>query len=162
MQSTIRDACADDQNAIRRLLCDAFGRRAEADLVEALRDCGALSISLVTERDGELVGYIALPRLRSPKLGLALAPLAVAALHRGRGIGSRLIKEGLNRARDAGNEIVFVLGAPEYYERQGFSLEAAQPFPCAYAGPYFMAIWLGDARRTPEPVIYPDAFDAIP
>jgi putative acetyltransferase len=135
VQSTIRDARVDDQDAIYRLLCDAFGRCAEADLVEALRDCGALAVSLVAEHEGELVGYIALPRLRSPKFGLALAPLAVAAAHRGKGIGSRLIKEGLNRARDAGNEIVFVLGEPDYYARQGFSLEAGQPFPCAYAGP---------------------------
>jgi putative acetyltransferase len=130
-------------------------------LVEALRGSGALCISLVAEDEGELVGYIALPRLRSPKFGLALAPLAVAAQQQGKGIGSRLIKEGLNRARDAGNEIVFVLGEPDYYARQGFSKEAAEPFPCAYAGPYFMALWLADARRRPEALIYPEAFNAL-
>jgi putative acetyltransferase len=60
----------------------------------------------------------------------------------GGGIGAGLIEAALGIARATGEEIVFVLGEPDYYRRFGFSAEAAAPFASPYAGPYFMALAL--------------------
>lgn len=152
---------AQDWGAVEHLLRDAFGRPAEADLVAALRDGGVLAISLVAKEQGAITGYVGLSSLKSPNKALALAPLAVVSSARGRGLGARLVSEGLERARRAGAEIVFVLGDPSYYTRFGFSAEASRPYPCIFAGPYFMAIRLVQTHGKPEAVVYPEAFDAL-
>lgn len=157
----LREERAEDRPGIHQLLVDAFPGPQEAKLVDALRGGGDLAISLVAEEDGELIGYLGLPRLKSPACALALAPVAVAPEHQGNGVGSLLIRDGIERARSAGEEIMFVVGEPAYYARFGFDLDAAREFPCAYSGPYFMALWLTDVRRKPAPVIYPAAFDDI-
>jgi putative acetyltransferase len=53
------------------------------------------------------------------------------------------------------------LGEPAYYARFGFSAAAALPFPCPYAGPYFMALSLTGGKAAPAPVIYAPAFDRL-
>ncbi len=154
----IREERSSDQPAIRALVTDAFGQAQEANLVDALRTTGDLKVSLVAEEDGKLCGHVALSRLTSPARALALAPVSVLTQEQGRGVGSRLIRDAIEQARQLGYEIVFVLGDPEYYSRFGFSPETAVPFPCPYAGPYFMALWLTDERRAPDTVVYASAF----
>lgn len=161
MAILIREERDGDQRAIRELLVVAFPGPQEADLVDALRSGGDLAISLVAEEQGTVKGYVGFPRLMSPTGALALAPVGVAPGHQGRGIGSLLIREGIERARHVGGEIIFVVGEPAYYARFGFGLDAAKPFPCTYAGPYFMALQLTDATREPAAVIYPAAFDDL-
>jgi putative acetyltransferase len=85
----------------------------------------------------------------------------VAPACQGQGIGSLLIRAGMERARRGDHEIVFVVGEPAYYARFGFGLDTAKPFPCIYAGPYLMALWLTDGRLKSTAVIYPAAFDDL-
>ncbi len=157
----IRPEQTSDEAAINALVTAAFGQRQEADLVDALRASGDLSISLVAEDQGSLVGYVAFSRLKSPEEALAMAPVAVAPDRQRSGIGSAVIRMGLDRARELGCRTVFVLGEPTYYARFGFSTEDGSRFPSPYAGPYFMALTLSDALQTPAEVIYADAFSQL-
>lgn len=82
----VRNERARDAIAIRRVIEQAFGQTAEADLVEALRRSGALTVSLVAEIDGEVAGHIAFSPVRiqaqnSSHDALGLAPLAVSPAH---------------------------------------------------------------------------------
>jgi putative acetyltransferase len=122
----LRDEVEGDRAAIDAVNRAAFGGPDEAELVDALRAAGALVLSLVAVADGELVGHIAFSPVTiaggggsTPAIGLA--PLAVAPGWQRRGVGTRLIAEGLDRLRAAGHRAVVVLGHPEYYPRLGFS-----------------------------------------
>jgi holo-[acyl-carrier protein] synthase len=152
--AAIRAARPEDAAAIRALLGPAFGGPEEAELVEALRRDGDAAVELVAEREGRLVGHVLLSRMEAPAGALALAPLAVAAEARRRGVGARLTREALARAAQAGASMLFVLGEPAYYRRFGFRAEAAAGFASPWAGPHLMALALssdapqaGDARH---------------
>lgn len=103
----------------------AFETSAEADLVDALRAQARPIVSLVAEVDGEIVGHILLSPVAldgHPELRLmGLAPIAVAPAHQRQGIGSALVRAGLERCRRLGFGVVVVLGHPSYYPRFGFA-----------------------------------------
>jgi putative acetyltransferase len=125
----------------------AFPTPLEAELVEALIREGDAVVSLVAMRAGEIVGHIMLSRMAvsadSRDLrALGLAPLGVLPGYQGGGIGKSLIEAALGIARATGEDMVFVLGEPDYYRRFGFAADTAMPFASPYAGPYFMAIAL--------------------
>lgn len=113
-----------DITATRQVNLAAFDTPAEADLVDALRAEARPLVSLVGEVDGEVVGHI----LFSPvSLGehtglhlMGLAPMAVLPSHQRRGIGSALVRAGLQHCRQLGIGAVAVLGHPDYYPRFGF------------------------------------------
>lgn len=119
---TIRPERPDDVNAIRAVVEAAFPTPAEARLVDLLRAAGRLSISLVAEVDGRVVGHVAFSpvRAKAGAVGAGLAPLAVLTDHRRRGIGARLVEAGLAACRAAGFGWVVVLGEPTHYARFGF------------------------------------------
>jgi putative acetyltransferase len=102
----------------------AFNTPAEADLVDVLRKEARPLISLVAEEDGEVVGHILFsPVNLSGKPGLkimGLGPTAVLPRCQGRGIGSALVRAGLQRCREIGFGAVVVLGHPWFYPRFGF------------------------------------------
>jgi putative acetyltransferase len=95
-------------------------------------ELGDDSIDLVAVQDDEIVGHVlgAPGSLGTTKL-LAVAPLAVAPDHQGRGIGSQLMPELLQRAEDQAWPAVVLLGNPGYYSRFGF--EPAGPLGLTYA-----------------------------
>ncbi|MGI9463314.1 MAG: GNAT family N-acetyltransferase [Aestuariivirgaceae bacterium] len=157
----IRSEREDDRSSIRRVITDAFGQQAEADLVDHLRADGDLAISLIAEQDDEVVGHIALSRLKSPDGALALAPLCVAPSRQRCGIGSALVRQAIEEARRCQSGIVFVLGDPDYYTRFGFSAVVAARFACRFSGPNFMALLPGDGNIASGPVVYPDAFSSL-
>jgi putative acetyltransferase len=138
----VRDAAPGDEAAVRRMVTAAFGRSAEAALVEALRESGEAVISLVAEEEGIVFGHILFSRLRAPERCLALAPLSVAPERQTRGIGSQLVLDGLARARRDGWAAVFLVGEPGYYERFGFRAAVAERFETAYPKAYVLALEL--------------------
>lgn len=138
----IRPETQADIAAVRAVVTEAFGQVAEADLVDSLRDSGDSIISLVAEEQGAIVGHILFSKLQAPGQCLALAPVSVAPGHQKQGVGSRLIKDGLARAKDDQWKAVFVLGEPDYYTRFGFDLTLAEKFETDYPKPYFMALEL--------------------
>lgn len=146
---------------MRRVIAEAFGREEEAKLVDDLRADGDLAVSLVAEAYGEVVGHIALSRLKLPVEALALAPVSVKTGEQDKGVGSALVRAALFKARELGYKIVFVLGDPAYYATFGFSTEEAAPFASRYAGPYFMARLLTEEKPAPGETIYPDAFSRL-
>ena len=143
----IRGENGGDIQAIHRTVETAFGGEAEAELVDALRQSGDGVISLVAEEEGLIVGHLLFSKLRAPDRCVALAPVSVAPGHQNRGIGSKLIRDGLARARRDGWQAVFVVGEPAYYGRFGFGAAAAAGFETTYPRPYFMALDL--APRAP-------------
>jgi putative acetyltransferase len=123
---TIRAEHEEDAAAIRTVHAAGFPTDAEARLVDALRAAGRFRVALVAEIDRAVVGHILftpgqIVRSGDPQLaGLALAPLAVHPAHQRRGIGSALVRAGLDACRATGAGFVFLLGHPEFYRRFGF------------------------------------------
>ncbi len=145
----IRTETPGDIHAVHELNRLAFGQNDEAALVEALRAGGYGVASLVAEHGGSIVGHILFSHLAIELDGkaieaAALAPMAVLPDRQRAGIGSALVRAGLEACRAGGIAAVVVLGHPDYYPRFGFSTHATRglrsPFPGA--GDTFMALEL--------------------
>ena len=120
----IRPETLADQETVRSILIAAFETSAEADLVDALRQQAEPLVSLVAADGGEVVGHILFSPVTlsgHPDLQImGLAPMAVAPDRQRHGIGSALVRAGLEACRALGVEAVVVLGHPDYYPRFGF------------------------------------------
>ena len=152
---SVRPEAGGDGDAIRAVHLSAFHPSTdEADLVPRLHQDGDAVLSLVAEQKGEIVGHIMLSRMNVSGDGrgyraLGLAPVGVKYWAQDGGVGKALIQSALAEAKALGEEIVFVVGDPDYYVRFGFSQQAAAPFASPYAGrTWFMARWL-DQNLTP-------------
>lgn len=127
MTITIRPERPEDARGAGAVHRAAFPTDIEARLVALLRDSRQATVALVAEEAGEIVGHIVFSPVAldpGPALpGLGLAPVAVLPAQQRRGIGSQLIRAGLDACRDLGIDIDFVvvLGEPEYYQRFGFT-----------------------------------------
>lgn len=103
----------------------AFGRRSEADLVDALRKAGRAIVSLVAEYEKKVIGHVLFspvtiePEPGSVK-GSGLGPVAVLPEFQGQGAGFQLIHKGLEECRRLDYDYSVVLGDPRYYERFGY------------------------------------------
>lgn len=121
---TIRPERPEDASRVRHVNELAFGQLAEADLVERLRRACTDSLSLVAV-DDTVVGHILFTLVVVESagrrvLGMGLAPMAVLPDRQRQGIGSQLVRRGLDILRERGCPFVVVLGHPEYYPRFGF------------------------------------------
>jgi putative acetyltransferase len=168
MSPVIRPETPGDHTAVQGVNRLAFGRDAEARLVDALRDGGYVRVSLVAEVDSHIVGHIlfsTLPIITS--LGtiesLALAPMAVIPARQRQGVGSLLVCEGLRDCRESGHRIVLVLGHPEFYPRFGFSAKLTERLRSPFSGPAFMAVELtpGALEGIEGEVRYPPPFEGL-
>ena len=146
----------------------AFGREAEGRIVDRLRQGCLVVVSLVADDDKALVGHILFSRLPIHANGrvinaLALAPLAVLPARQRQGIGSMLVRDGLENCRSAGERIVIVLGDPKYYSRFGFSAELTRNLRSPFSGDAFMALELvpGALTGVTGEVRYPAAFRSV-
>ncbi|PTN38938.1 GNAT family N-acetyltransferase [Desulfonatronum sp. SC1] len=112
-----------DQKAVHRLNLAAFENGPEAALVDALRASCSEYLAFVAEEDGVVIGHILFTPVTvdgSDAVGMGLAPMAVLPSHQRKGVGSRLVRHGLDHLRRTGCPFVIVLGHPEYYPRFGF------------------------------------------
>ncbi|MCB1866487.1 MAG: N-acetyltransferase [Chromatiales bacterium] len=133
----IRMAHRHDRDAVRAVHLRAFPD-GEGEVVAALaksllgEDSNPETISLIALADGEIVGHVAFsPVFANPGdscLGYILAPLAVVPEFHGRGIGSRLVRDGMARLAQSGIDVVLVYGDPGYYGRFGFQAQAAENY----------------------------------
>ena len=121
----IRSEKTDDIDRIREINMSAFGAESEADLVDALRKSGVPLISLVAEEDKTIIGHIMFSPVTidngCTSISVAgLAPMSVLPEFQRKGVGSLLVKEGLEQCKQEGYSAVIALGHPEYYPRFGF------------------------------------------
>ena len=122
----IRRETPEDIAPIRHMLKQAFDEPQEANLVDLLRTAGQARISLVAILNSQVVGHIlyspvAIDSVQRDDRAVGLAPLAVLPELQGKGIGSRLVRQGLDECRTGGYDIVVVLGDPTFFSRFGFS-----------------------------------------
>ena len=119
----IREERRSDYAVIRELNTLAFEDDAEANVVDKLRAACDHYVSFVAVDHGAVVGHILFTPVKldgSSANGMGLAPMAVDPSHQRRGIGSRLVRHGLEHLRASGCPFVIVLGHPDYYPRFGF------------------------------------------
>lgn len=161
---TIRDETPADSDAITAVTVAAFqtldiSHHTEQLIIAALRAAHALSLSLVAEMDGRVVGHIAFSpvTLSDGTTGwYGLGPVSVLpALHR-QGIGSALIQEGLRRLQALGAKGCCLVGHPAYYGRFGFQ----HPDGLAHEGvpPEAFFALVFDGRMPQGMVTFHDAF----
>ena len=134
----IREERAGDQSAIFAVTEAAFRDMPfsdgdEADLVDRLRADGDLTLSLVAERDGEIIGHIAFSPVTisdGSRDWFGLGPVSVKPELKRSGIGSALIRRGIAmmEERHQANGII-LLGSNEYYARFGFEHDPELTYP---------------------------------
>ncbi|WKL56303.1 N-acetyltransferase [Asticcacaulis sp. ZE23SCel15] len=143
----IRDEQVTDIDLISRLTTEAFKtaphtQHNEAAIIAALRSGGVLSVSLVAKEASEIIGHIAFSPVsiaNQDKGWYGLGPVAVLPQHQGRGIGSALIRAGIERLKSIGANGCVLLGEPEYYHRFGFR-RCDELILTGVSADYFMAL----------------------
>jgi len=124
----LRPESESDYPAIRAILLAAFAdhpysRQTEHLIVEALRAAGAVTLALVAEVEGRVVGQIAFSPVwidGQDRGWFGLGPVAVAPECQRRGIGSALVEAGVAALRDRGARGCVLVGDPAFYQRFGF------------------------------------------
>ena len=134
---TIRAEHPRDFPQVRHVNELAFGQPLEANLVEKLREHCAEALSLVADEGDRVVAHILFTPVvvehgARRTVGMGLAPLAVVPERQRQGIGSQLVRRGLEILRDHGCPFVIVVGHPQYYPRFGFESAAKHGLRCQW------------------------------
>jgi putative acetyltransferase len=124
----IRKETTSDIEAISHVTIAAFqnlpiSNHTEQFIINALRNAGALTISLVAELDGQVVGHIAFSPVTISDGSLnwyGIGPVSVLPEYQKQGIGKSLMHEGLSLLKALGGKGCALVGDPSYYERFGF------------------------------------------
>lgn len=157
-----------DYRAIAKVHNLAFKQEDEAKLVERIRASNLYipQLSLVAEIDNKIIGHIMFSYIdlvddqESIKV-LALAPISVLPEYQNRGVGSELIKKGVEIAANLSAPLIIVLGYFEFYSRFGFvpSVNYGIEIPFPVPKEAFMVKLLHDCQKWDKAkVIYPSAF----
>ena len=170
MTLQLRHETPDDIAAIEAVTIAAFAdaphtSHTEQFIVRALRDASELTLSIVAEEHGQVVGHVALSPVtitndhgHKAKGWCGLGPISVLPQRQGHGIGSRLMEQALSELRAMQAEGCVLLGEPAYYGRFGFQAHAGLQLPGVPPG-YFLA--LAFHGPVPEGIAqYSDAFNA--
>ena len=124
----VRNETVSDIKAIDEVTIAAFqnlpiSNHTEQFIINALRAANVLTISLVAEIDGRLVGHIAFSPVTISDGSLnwyGLGPVSVLPEYQRQGIGKSLIQEGLSLLKELGGQGCALVGDPNYYKRFGF------------------------------------------
>ncbi|QYR19046.1 N-acetyltransferase [Paenibacillus sp. sptzw28] len=167
----IRTEAEADHQAVYQLNVEAFsGRENEAKLVERIRNSDGFipQLSLVAEIESRIVGHLLLSRARvaegqENQEVIVLAPIAVHPSLQKQGIGSRLMKEGLDRCEELGFRAVFLIGHSSYYPKFGFKPARTLDFALRQfevSDDVFMVRELkdGDLKNLKGELLYPEPF----
>jgi putative acetyltransferase len=169
----IRKEQASDHNQIWALNSESYASVAEANLVNDLRNSGCEFLSLVAVIEHIIVGHILftpvellddLYQINDAKI-MGLAPMAVSADYRLQGVGTELIKSGIQYCRELDYDAITVLGHPSYYPRFGFVPAKNYNFKSEYDVPddVFMIyeLILGSLRGLRGTILYHDRFNKV-
>lgn len=165
----VRPETEADVDAVNRLTQTAFNGSAEVQLINTLRHYPDDCISLVAEQHGQIVGHILFSAARLDSASelplMALAPMAVSDVLQHQGIGSALVRAGLERCKKRGAAAVVVLGHARYYPRFGFCPASKHSIDCPWQVPEenFMLLELkaGALQGKSGRVQYHPAFDSL-
>jgi len=155
---------------VRAIVTRAFGREDEARIVDRLRGKADPQGALVALCEGRVVGHallgpVAIRGAGGETAAFALAPLAVDPDFQGQGVGSALVRAGIDAAGDLGEQVIFVLGEPAFCVRFGFEPAARHGlrFPSPVPEEAFMVLELetGALGGRRGEVIYPAAFSSV-
>jgi len=163
---TVRPECPADDVAIEAVTTAAFlhaphTAHTEQYIVGALRRARALTVSLVAELDGGIVGHVAVSPVSlsdGSTSWFGLGPISVLPEHQRRGIGTALMREALQRLRTGKAAGCVLVGDPAYYRRFGFEPRPTLTLPLVPAE-YFLALPIGSGVPSAEVTFHP-AFKA--
>lgn len=169
MNIIIRQELKEDLARIKEINDLAFEQEDESKLVDKLRqkDQFIPELSLVAEIDDTVAGHILFypVKISSPNqkhITLSLGPMSVLPQHQKKGIGGKLINEGLKSAKDFGYRSVIVVGHSEYYPKFGFTKASKWNIKVPFEVPdnAFMALEIveGELRDKPGIIEYPAEF----
>lgn len=124
----IRNEKKSDADVISEITRAAFenhpySKHTEQFIISALRNANALTVSLVAEADGRVVGHVAFSPVTISKHSCdwyGLGPVSVLPEYQKQGIGTSLINEGLSLLKASGAKGCVLVGDPNYYKRFGF------------------------------------------
>ncbi len=133
----IRKENPKDYLSIKELNDLAFGQTQESELIDKLRKNGDKLLSLVAVDDKKRVGHILFTLViidtnYGPVQGMGLAHMAVLPKYQNNGIGSLLVKKGIDLLKDKNCPFIIVLGHPEYYPRFGFEKASLHNIKCQW------------------------------
>lgn len=165
MNIMIRPETDADYDAIEAVTIAAFLEAPHTDhneqlIVRDLRQAGALSLSLVAEQAGRVVGHLCFSPVTisdGSERWYGLGPISVSPELQGKGLGSRLMEAGLAELKGMGAVGCVVLGDPDFYGRFSFEQNPALLLP-GVPPEYFMARSFGAASARGE-VSYHPAFN---
>lgn len=151
----IREENMGDVAAIRAITEAAFenhphSSQTEGRIIDALREAGALALSLVAEDGGKVMGHVAFSQVAIGEVTgdwYALGPVSVAPALQRMGIGGALIRRGLERLKEAGAAGCVLVGDPSYYRRFGFVVDNALTWRDLPAGYLQYLSFSGDVPR---------------
>ena len=166
----IRVGQAADLSSIQRVIETAFPEdenKAIIDLAaEFFHESSHSHIkSLVAEVDGQVIGYVSYSPISLKEdantniSGYILAPLAVAPEYQKHGVGTSLVRSGMDMLANDGVDVLLVYGDPNYYGRFGFQEEIARSFQPPYPLKYPLG-WLG--RQLNQKTIIPSIPVPVP
>ncbi len=166
LKISIRPETAADIAAIEKVTTSAFlnaphTSHTEQFIVNALRKAGKLTLALVAEFEGAVVGHVAVSpvSISDGTTGwFGLGPISVTPEHQGRGVGSQLMREALRILRERGAGGCVLVGEPAYYGRFGFRADPNLVLP-GVPPEYFQAVSFKSSQ--PRGVVsYDAALDA--
>jgi len=167
MSTIIRPEEPRDASAIERVTVEAFENAPHTDhteqfIVRELRLANALTVSIVAEVHGQVIGHMAVSPIQISNgvdRWFGLGPISVLPAHQAKGIGTQLMHAALEQLRAASARGCVVLGDPGYYSRFGFTNVPELVLPGAPTE-YFQAI-VWDSSTPQGEVTYHRAFQAV-